>query len=81
MNLMNDSRRSCYVDEKKAIFHRWVDTSFPKDKGFILQTLALVEYENGSVQQVQPKKVRFADGGGFDQFAWRPRKGEEEDYI
>lgn len=78
MNLMNDTRRSCYVDNKKAIFHRWVDTSFPKDKGFISQTLALVEYEDGSVAQIQPKKVKFADGGDFDQFTWMPRK--EEDY-
>lgn len=80
MNIMNDSRRSCYVDNRKAIFHRWVDTSFPKDKGFILQTLALVEYEDGSVQQVQPKKIKFADGGAFDQFVWKPVRGDE-DYI
>lgn len=79
MSIMNDSRRSCYVDSRKAIFHRWVDTSFPKDKGFILQTLALVEFEDGSVQQVQPKKIRFADGGAFNEFVWYPRKGEEDD--
>lgn len=68
--MMNDSRRSCYVEGRKAIFHRWVETSFPKDKGFILQTLALVEYQDGSVAQIQPKKIRFADGGAFDEFVW-----------
>ena len=78
MAMMNDTRRSCYVDNKRAIFHRWVDTSYPKDKGFIQQTLAIVEFEDGSVQQAQPKKVRFADGGDFDKFAWRPNKDEEE---
>ena len=79
MNIMNDTRRSCYVDGKKAIFHRWVDTSFPKDKGFILQTLALVEYEDWYFQKFQTKNIKFADGGSFDQFIWRPIK--DEDYI
>lgn len=79
MNLINDTRRSCYVDKRRAIFHRWVDTSFPKEKGFILQTLALVEYEDGSVAQLQPKKIRFADGGNFDEFIWIDEKGEDDD--
>ena len=74
-----DNRRSCYVDKRKAIFHKWVDSSFPKDNGFIIQTLALIEYEDGSVAQIQPKKIRFADGGDFNSFVWHPLKGEEGD--
>lgn len=82
MRATNDSRRPCFVKEaeyKKAIFHRWVDTSFPKEKGFILQTLALVEYEDGSIAQIQPKKLIFADGGDFDKFTWKNPFNKEED--
>lgn len=79
MSMINDTRRPCYIDNRKAIFHRWVETSFPKDKGFILQTLALVEYEDGHVAQIQPKKVIFADGGSFDEFDWKAKKTEEDE--
>lgn len=82
--------RLCFVDDKKALFHRWIEDTKPilKFNAFInaekrkiiaeefknneilspycdiekqIQTLALVELENGQVIMVAPHKVRFAD--------------------
>ena len=60
-------RRSCIVKAKKsgrkeerqdrnAKFHRWVDLS----KG-VQQVLALVEFEDGHVEQVQPDRIIFKE--------------------
>ena len=60
-------RRSCIVKAKKsgrkeerqdrnAKFHRWADLS----KG-VQQVLALVEFEDGHVEQVQPDRIIFKE--------------------
>lgn len=60
-------RRDCIVKAKKsgrkeerqdrpAKFHRWVDLS----KG-VQQVLALVEFEDGHVEQVQPDRIIFKE--------------------
>ena len=75
--IVNDGKRPCYVEKKdatrKAIFHRWIDLSCP-----ITQTLALVEYEDGTVEQVKPVSIRFADGGEFDEYIWEEEENETE---
>ena len=83
--------RPCYVNGKKALFHRWADKDQPfvwlkckvQDfKGYnqIVEkvgqyvvgdartnlkmqrvTLAIVEFEDGTVAEVEPSEVRFAD--------------------
>lgn len=68
-------RRPCYVgsDYKKALFHRWADSEFPKKDGVtIRQVLGIVEYEDGVVAQVEPKSIIFADGGEFGEYVWFP---------
>lgn len=81
-------RRPCFVGEKKAWFHRWIDKETPIVKvnallsqkaidrlaekmrnglitepcgEIILQkcTLGLVEYEDGTVAEVDPTSIRF----------------------
>jgi hypothetical protein len=42
--------------DRKAKFHRWVDLS----KG-VQQVLALVEFEDGHVEQVQPDRIIFKE--------------------
>ena len=56
--------RPCYVDGRKAIWHQWVDV--PAD-GCVL---ALVEYENGTVEEVGIRYFKFADHGAFRETAW-----------
>ena len=42
--------------DRKAKFHRWVNLS----KG-VQQTVALVEFEDGHIEQVQPERIIFID--------------------
>jgi hypothetical protein len=65
--------RPCWVNGRKALFHRWVDTARPakpreetKDAGpadhFQLYSVqGLVEYEDGTVARVWPQDIQFAD--------------------
>lgn len=42
------------------------------------QTLAIVELDNGSIKEVEPHKVRFADSQGkFDEICWELASEEE----
>lgn len=63
--------RACLADGKKALFHRWTQVSeiVPPaltvgghNGGVVSGTLALVEYENGEVAEVLPKRIKFLDG-------------------
>lgn len=83
-----DTRRPCYVDGKRALFHAWANTARPAmPRGadpdtnpdyFQLSHLhAVVEYEDGTVARVWPQHVKFADGD-FEKFAWAPPLEEDE---
>ena len=63
--------RPCYVRKKKALFHRWIEMTFPKGSSFFHQTVAIVEFEDGHIEQVQPKSIVFADGGHFNDITWK----------
>ena len=72
--------RPCYVDGKKALFHKWINKKDVigysplkggHNGGEVEFTLALVECVNGRVYEVQPQDVYFADSAGlFKQFAF-----------
>lgn len=76
--------RPCYVNGRRALFHRWVNTANPSlprgveatdEKARYFQhrsTHALVEYEDGFMARVWPQDIRFVDGGRFDEFEWLP---------
>lgn len=82
--------RPCYVNGRKALFHRWINTANPalprgadpKDERTKFfqhrSTTALVEYEDGTLARVWPQDIRFADGGRFDKFEWLPIEQLEE---
>lgn len=82
--------RPCYVNEKKALFHRWIDKDevlikfstflseddiaemleiyrtksiLPSNAGVekVKTTFAIVEYEDGTIDEVRPQQIRFAD--------------------
>ena len=63
--------RPCFVDGKKALFHRWLEYAMVIEPspmvgghrgGEIKYTLAIVEYEDGTLDQVNPSRVRFVPG-------------------
>lgn len=83
--------RPCYVNDKKALFHRWIDKeevllkikncfvddsrieeieNLYREKGVlppvadvekVKTTLAIVEYEDGTIDEVRPQQIKFAD--------------------
>lgn len=67
----NNEYRMCVVDGKKALFHRWhefynVVGESPMvggpPAGQVKYTLGTVEFEDGSIEEVAPHKIRFVDG-------------------
>lgn len=84
-------RRACYVrmangDMRKAMFHRWTDDASVinaflegQASGQHWRVYGLVEYEDGTVRQVIPPSITFVDGGGFDEVAFPPAEGREEE--
>jgi hypothetical protein len=97
--------RPCYVDGKKALFHRWIDKETPiirinamltekaldriKDKikngmippsgDVVLQktVFGIVEYHDGTVAEVEPTSIIFADSM-HDEYAFNERKINNE---
>lgn len=81
--------RPCWVNGKKALFHRWINTAKPQaaygqkitENTRYYQfrsTRGLVEYEDGTVAADLPQEIQFADGGLFHEYAWLPRKEEAQ---
>lgn len=82
--------RPCYVNGRRALFHRWVNTANPalpkgvdadNEKARFFQhrsTTALVEYEDGTMARVWPQDIRFADGGRFKECVWLPAEQLED---
>lgn len=64
--------RPCWVNNRKALFHRWVDSARPvKPKGMedeettdryqLYNVHGLVEFEDGTMARVWPQDIQFAD--------------------
>lgn len=79
---MTDEPRPCVVERSRALFHGWVEMEKPvmedgKQVGRWKNALALIEYQNGSIEPVNPAKVRFLDGAEkFAQYDWSGADGE-----
>ena len=62
--------RPCLVNGVKALFHMWSNYCYPVEDsllrgghraGEIKGTVAIVEYEDGTVAEVDPKSIKFVD--------------------
>ena len=62
--------RPCLVDDRRAMFHMWINYSKPEANGVHSLVLGLVEYDDGWVDTVKPEDIRFVDGGEFDEYIW-----------
>jgi hypothetical protein len=73
--------RPCWVQGKRALFHRWADTRRPvtprgideteTDRRYQVWTVhAIVEFEDGKLARVYPSEVEFADPDFFEEM-WR----------
>lgn len=63
--------RPCFVDGEKALFHRWEEESYVippsvmvggHNGGEIKRTLAIVECEDGTINRVEPTRIKFVAG-------------------
>ncbi len=83
--------RPCWVNGRRAIFHRWTDNARPAkaraqendpEAGYfqLYSVHALVEFEDGKMVRVWPNEVRFADGGEFAAYDWE-RMEEKRDEL
>lgn len=68
--MSNSQYRPCFVDGKKALFHKWESVSkivSPSpyvgghSGGVISCDFAIVEYEDGTTAEVKPDKIKFDD--------------------
>lgn len=51
--------RPCYVYGRRGLFHKWLDK------------VGIVEFEDGSVEEVKPTKITFFDSEQFfDEITW-----------
>lgn len=68
--------RPCWVEGRKALFHRWVNSARPQlprgqkpDENAryfqFRETRAMVEYEDGTVDLVWPRDITFCDRDKF----------------
>jgi hypothetical protein len=62
-------------ETKRALFHKWITEAQVVEEsplrgghpaGQVMTTLALVEYEDGTVDAVSPGRVRFLDTAEFN---------------
>lgn len=81
--------RPCYVNGRRALFHRWINTANPAlprgvdatdEKARFFQhrsTHGLVEYADGSLARVWPQEIRFADTAArFKEYDWGQERQE-----
>lgn len=68
ITISNIEYRPCYVDNRKALFHCWSVRAYVRSglmigtaSGQMIDTYGIVEYEDGSVSEVEPNEIRFAD--------------------
>lgn len=70
ITISNSEYRPCYVDGKKALFHKWNEIAEVQAPGFAIgsspggqlkATFGLIEFEDGTVREVYPNKIKFAD--------------------
>lgn len=81
IQIQSSEYRPCIVknkkDGKKALFHRWSEIARMRDavmvgtvSGQIKETLAIVEYEDGTIEQCYPNEIQFCDGK-FQEYCFR----------
>lgn len=77
--LVENVLRPCFVDGKRALFHRWEDKAQVigesplaggHSAGQLWVVVGIVEFEDGTVKEVYPYNIRFAPHPDFTERAW-----------
>ena len=76
---IKDTRRPCYVDDRKGLFHCWSQqATILNSEHTFMGTVGIVEFEDGHVARVLPNNIQFADGGSFGDFVFFPKERLDE---
>lgn len=76
--------RPCFVDGKRALFHRWVDHANVVDEsllrgghpgGQLWTVFGIVEFEDGTVKETYPSKIQFVPNADFAECSWGTEEG------
>ena len=66
--------RPCIVNGKKALFHRWNEyINVVKESKYIF---GMVEYEDGTVEEVAPHLIKFLDHNLFNEINFNDKVEE-----
>ena len=75
--------RPCLIDGRfKALWHNWTERPARGREGDVAVCVALVEWEDGSVDYVLPTRVRFLDTGNKmhdKDIFFRPKEASGDD--
>lgn len=82
--------RPCWVNGRRALFHRWTDSARPakargeendpEAKYFQLYSVhALVEYEDGTMARVWPAVLQFAPSADFAEYDWEGMEAKRDE--
>ena len=73
--------RPCFVDGKRALFHRWEDKAELVGESLLRgghrggqrrAVVGIVEFEDGTVKEVYPSDIQFAPHPDFKECIWEP---------
>lgn len=85
-NKIKNETRPCFYEGERAMFHQWAEhreaiVESPlvggHPAGIIAATFAIIELEDGTVKEVYPNKIKFADGGQFNDVAFLEEEAHE----
>ena len=71
---LENELRPCYVENKRALFHRWFERRAVLEGGETSFLFAVVEFENGRIELVHATMIKFADGGKFGETMFLPEE-------
>lgn len=70
--------RPCWIKGRKALFHRWEDKACQLSTGNSEKlTLAIIEYEDGTVHEAYPYEIVFCDNK-ISEYYFEELQGKEE---
>lgn len=81
--IVDNVLRPCFVDGKRALFHRWTDHAEVVCEsplrgghpgGQLWITFGIVEFEDGTIQEVYPSRIHFVPHKGFNYCCWEGRE-------
>ncbi len=86
--MLNKSEvRSCVVNNKSCLFHKWSDVSYVVAPSMLIgghnggqfkHTIAIIEHEDGTIHECKPTEVKFIDRKRYNTVIKKPIIDDEK---